>query len=86
MFGFNIILGEKKSPMRCKSSLLYKDVIFESNLINKFDDDKLFFETSQFLVVLDGIILNKKDLQGDGYWKDVFIALYQQYGEQLIVV
>lgn len=80
MFGFNIIKGGKGTDT-CKASIKYKDIIFESNLIDKFYKDKLFFEDEKYIVVLDGVILNKKEIQGTSEWKDCFIHMYETKGD-----
>lgn len=83
MYGFNIIIGAKTNS-NCKASIQYKNVIFESNLIDKFAGDKLFFETDKYLVVLDGVILNKKEILENGSWNETFVSLYEKKGESFI--
>lgn len=52
-----------------------------NKMVNKYDDDKIFFQNEDYLLVLDGVVLNKLDLiniNGGRDWKDVVINLYRQ--------
>ena len=41
------------------------------NVLNKFLEDKCFFENEEYIMALDGIILNKKDLQNKYFADDL---------------
>lgn len=48
------------------------------NVLDKFFNDKLFFENEEYIMVLDGIILNKRDLQNKYHetnWQNLLIQL-----------
>lgn len=50
------------------------EVGFSSN--TKFNDDKIFIETSEYIIGLDGVILNKKSLCKNLNWEDFFIQSF----------
>lgn len=63
----------------CKS-IIYKEYIFLYNPMNKFKDDKLFFEDNEKIVLLDGVVFNKQELcsRFDKDWKHTFENLLKK--------
>lgn len=59
---------------------------FFYNKLNKFESDKLFFETEHNIFLLDGVIFNKKALMNMYHknWKHTFIDLYRSNGLNFI--
>jgi asparagine synthase (glutamine-hydrolysing) len=57
----------------------------ERRTIRKFLDDKIFSETDDFLIVTEGVILNKKELEikygYPGNFKECIITMYKKKGE-----
>ena len=54
--------------------------------LKKFENDKLFFENTDFVIVLEGMILNKADLMKKSMigWEATIIQLYKKNGERFI--
>ena len=54
--------------------------------IKKFENDKLFLESNDFVIILDGVILNKADLMKKSIvgWEETIIQLYKKNGEHFI--
>lgn len=55
-----------------------------SHAVPKFVDDKLCKETEDFLVILDGVIINKRDLSRKykkENWYEALLAMYLQNGD-----
>lgn len=85
MPGFNLFYNLSNICIDRKESLVcdtIDGVNFQINrfTINKFMNDKLFFEKEEIILVLEGVILNKIDLlQKYKYnsWKDLVLALYK---------
>ena len=70
-----------------KDNLLHEQMSFsemfaERHTLNKYLADKLFFQNDRYMVILDGVILNKnvlcKKFKQD--WANTFILLYEKYG------
>lgn len=80
MYGFSIYKGLSpyEDSIRC---IKHKDYLCVNNMIDKFKDDKLFVETDNYIIILDGLIINKKQLQADKEWKNVIVELYETLGD-----
>lgn len=78
MYGFQIIVNGIHSSNK-NNSLLYKKIECRNFLINKFDQDKCFQETDRLIVLLDGVILNKINLQQEFPAKDWCHTLERMY-------
>jgi len=73
---------ENYDNSRCTSGqLTSSDWVVQWNVLDKFQEDKCFFETEKYIVALDGVILNKKELL-DRYheteWKSLLIRLIEE--------
>ena len=78
MYGFIV---SKKLPSQ-HPDIKYNDYEFTNNLIKKFGKDKIFKETEQYVVIIDGVILNKSKLLGNDLdWCEKVIELYKENGE-----
>ena len=82
MFGFSALLNRKNLVFQTagdgKRKMQSADFLCYNNMIDKFSDDKVFYEDSNFALVLDGVVLNKKDLiKGSDDWAHALIRLYQ---------
>lgn len=80
MYGFNIIqngngLGVSSKTMR------YNNVLCENLMIQKFENDKVFYENDKYLVVLDGVVVNKNKFTSALSWPDELVSLYETYGD-----
>lgn len=90
MFGFNIIINGKASSRQ--DDICYNNIICQNLMIHKFEQDKLFINTDEFIVLLDGVILNKKELLKEsqivngGTWSGAIIELYRDKGERFFDV
>lgn len=66
-----------------KTKRSLKGYSLEIDFNTKFKRDTCHFENANFLILLDGIILNKKDFcnEKETSWEDCLIALYKNKGE-----
>ncbi len=88
MNGFNISVGSigKKSKSREAQTnkhdfIEYKDIRLNNSSNNKFENDNLFVETIDYIIVLKGVILNKKDLLKPSLnWEETITELYLKEG------
>lgn len=56
----------------------------ERRVVDKFMNDRLFVETAQYLVVVEGVVVNNHDLMAQYHtsnWLDSVIAMYEQEGD-----
>ncbi len=85
MRGFNISIGsiiKSKETQTSKHDFIeYKDIRLNNFSNNKFENDNLFLETNDYIIVLKGVILNKKALLEPSLnWEETIIALYVKEG------
>ncbi len=88
MPGFSLLYNTSSS-LRAKANLICEQLngpSFSLNrfTLNKFLDDKLFFEDESRILVLEGVILNKRQLIKDNdnaAWSDVVWRLYIERGD-----
>ncbi len=88
MNGFNISVGSigKKSKSREAQTnkhdfIEYKDIRLNNFSNGKFENDNLFVETIDYIIVLKGVILNKKDLLKPSLnWEETITAMYLKEG------
>ena len=64
MFGFNIVTGKVSQPK--SGDINYKGMTCQNLMISRFSDDKVFVENESYILILDGVVTNKKDLLGGG--------------------
>lgn len=65
----------------CYGEMTYNDWIIQRNTLNKFMDDKIFFQNDEFIIILDGVILNKLDLMKTYQterWLDTILLMIQE--------
>lgn len=59
----------------------------KNHFINKFSNDKIFYDNINYIVILDGVILNKKEiLQDSTSWLETLINLYVTQGEDFFKI
>ena len=65
-----------------QSELEYGSYWAKWNTLNKFMQDKLFCENERYILILEGVILNKKDLcqKYGGTLEEIVMAMYEQSG------
>lgn len=96
MPGFLIELSQRNKVRKNFGSCRRKDLIIEKiedkndkyyierRTINKFLNDKVFFENKDFIVLTEGVILNRKQLEKEYNKKNFFetvISMYENIGE-----
>ena len=81
MFGYSITINGS-TPTK-KEDIVYKNIVCSNYMINKFEQDKVFSETKEFILLLDGVVLNKKELtENEAHsWRDTILTLYKKEGE-----
>ena len=92
MYGFTITVNGLRKAR--KDDICYKNIICSNHMIKKFEQDKFFAETDSYIIMLDGVILNRKALLtkiatiiGEDFetpWLDCIITLYVTLGELFI--
>lgn len=89
MPGFNIALGVHHFPffysddyrLSC-NSISSEEYSLQKFTLKKFENDKLFLDLESYVIVLEGVILNKKDFISQGKsWEETVIYLYEKNGE-----
>lgn len=84
MFGFNIVIDGIKSDSD-KNCLVFNNIKCENHMIDKFGGDKLFFDVDKYIIILDGVILNKKKWEGKYNsldWSEIVVKLYELRGDE----
>ncbi|NQV01227.1 MAG: hypothetical protein HQ542_01155, partial [Bacteroidia bacterium] len=94
MQGFNLSIGSLKLPIHTfgnrdylTGSINEQDFRCDRFSLNKFQNDKIFFENERYFVILDGIVLNKADLSKDHMhksWSHLVINLYESNGDAFV--
>lgn len=94
MPGFNVLIGtagfvampqEKNVDA---ATMQGKGYACSKAMLKHFEQDKLFLETDEYLVILDGFVLNKQQLckavfpMQETTWAEVVVALYKRDGER----
>lgn len=80
MYGYDLIINGKQAT----GDIIFQNICCSNRMIDKFRDDKVFIENDKYVAILDGVVLNKKQLQeqyGSKPWTDVIIEMYIRKGE-----
>ena len=88
MRGFNISIGSVGKIIKSSETqtikhdfIEYKDIRLNHFSNNKFENDNLFLETIDYIIVLKGVILNKKTLLEPSLnWAETVTELYLKEG------
>lgn len=86
MFGFDIIING--IPVRNQKTICYNNITCTNYMIDKFQQDKLFVETDHYIVILDGIVLNRVELmqsQKKETWIETLLFLYKTLGDEFFL-
>lgn len=88
MSGFNVSIGEYKFPRFDSTRDLLVGNISGNNFsidrysLNKFQNDKLFFENDIYIVVLEGVVLNNHAfIKAGETWQETVIRIYETSGD-----
>lgn len=91
MYGYAITVNGKVSAKL--GDISYKNIICSNRMIEKFEQDKVFVETDELIIILDGVILNRKDLISESKlnkinssWVNTLVDLYSSKGETFFSV
>lgn len=91
MNGFCFVLNGKNIEVEKLeySQRIANDAFFcEYKMLNKFQEDRLFFDSKNKLILLDGVIFNKNELIGTSNkkrdWKNIYEELIEKYSVQFI--
>lgn len=84
MFGFSAFIGKSDNPFfdlknKIRKFLYLDGIVCENNMISKFEKDKLFYKNQDFVVILDGVVLNKKQLMKNSHcdsWSETILIRY----------
>ena len=90
MNGFSISIGSvgkisksRKTQTNEHDFIAYKDIRLNHFSNNKFENDNLFLETIDYIIVLKGVILNKKALLEPSLnWEETITELYLKEGNE----
>ena len=89
MYGFSIIHNGKVTARQ--GDIDYRNIVCCNQMIHKFEQDKVFVETGGFILLLDGVVTNRRELL-DQYrrscvdssvmsWSQALLSLYEKEGE-----
>lgn len=95
MFGFTITVNGKVAAGT--GDINYNNIVCSNQMIHKFDNDKIFQETDEYIFILDGIILNRDELVSNNkgkltgdvlhqVWFNTLKDLYVEKGEKFFSV
>lgn len=89
MYGFSIIQGGKVATRQ--GDIKYRNIVCCNRMIHKFERDKIFVDTEDFIFLLDGVVTNRRELidqyRGSCYdsavmsWSQALLSLYEKEGE-----
>lgn len=87
MYGYTITINGKIQAM--PGDICYNNIVCSNKMIKKFEQDKIFVETGEYIVLLDGFVLNRKQITASVLndseemmpWHKVLIKLYEAKGE-----
>ena len=85
MYGYSITINSKTPAL--DGDICYENIVCSNQMINKFEQDKLFADIDDYIVILDGVILNRLELinksnQGeDSSWLNTIVGLYKEQGD-----
>ena len=91
MPGFILHVGDDKLsfPKETREKLVINKIegqgfVLERRVVNKFMNDRLFVDNRNYIIVVEGVILNNHDLM-DSYkapfWEDCVIKMYEAEGD-----
>lgn len=93
MPGFNFSLGQLSFPAKQNlgnlesGSIKGRDYVINKFTIPKFNKDKVFINLKDFIIVLEGVILNKTELlKANENWTEKIIDLYHCHGDSFFNV
>jgi len=78
-FTITNLLDEKSHYFDRFEYIVYKDNFVINKFLKKFDNDKLFYEDDFYILVLDGVLLNKIELFKDYESKDILELVKKLY-------
>ncbi|GHA30185.1 hypothetical protein GCM10007103_09370 [Salinimicrobium marinum] len=88
MPGFNLSTGVYRFPEKEKLDHIFYESISRSEYainrftLKKFINDKIFYDDEHYIIILDGVVLNKNFLVQEGEnWEKAVIRLYKAHGE-----
>lgn len=80
MLGFSALLNRGSYTFRTEGEgsrvMQSGDYICYNNMNRKFEDDKVFYEDANYLIILDGVVLNRKTMQNGSSWPQILIDKY----------
>ena len=86
-FGFSVALNIQNNSyldfgLSSNQKFIKNDCfVCYNHMVSKFECDKLFVDTEDYLLILDGVIVNKQQLNRADTWFDSLIQLYYKKGE-----
>ncbi|MDU6394590.1 MAG: hypothetical protein E6554_06100 [Bacteroides sp.] len=84
-FGFTAMINRdlyNEGNINYSSFIKNKNIACYAHFLEKFTDDKIFKENDSYLLLLDGVVLNKKQLMTTAKVSDWFSYLTMQYEEK----
>lgn len=65
----------------CSMGVHEVDMTIRLHTINKFVEDKVFFQDDKYVIVLDGVVFNKTKIQNNHSWLNTLINFYEKQGK-----
>ena len=89
---YGITITENGKVTARPGDITYRNIVCRDHMIRKFDRDKVFAETDDYIILLDGVVLNRRLLideykrtckgADDAMWGLVLLSLYAREGER----
>lgn len=91
MYGYTITING--STQARQGDICHRNNVCSNHMLHKFERDKLFAENENFIILLDGVILNRIELitqyhrvMDDSQWLNTIIQLYRERGDEFFSV
>lgn len=86
-FGFTALISSVLNKLEgnglvCSQCMKSEKIVCYGHFIDKFADDKIFRENGDYVLLLDGVVLNKKQLMSAAKETDWFAYLTARYEEK----
>ena len=85
MSGFSLISSANYTNLLLSSEYVskmsFRNMTAYNHMIKKFVEDKVFYQDDHYMIVIDGVLLNKSQLCKNKFWHETIIHMYESKGE-----
>lgn len=82
---FSVFERKETQVSSFSNELCFENYYCSTDFARRFEEDKVIFQDEEYILLLDGIVLNKKIILSQGktsIWADCLLNLYKEKGEQ----